>query len=42
MTAEECSRCRESRSPAIEHHDDERGRFVLCWLCDEEVGGVGL
>ena len=37
MEPEQCSRCGERRSPAIEHHDDEGERFVLCWVCDSEV-----
>ena len=40
MTAEECSICGETRSPAIEEHDDERGRFVLCWECHDIGRGV--
>ena len=42
MEAEECSICGGSRSPAIEVHDDDGERFVVCWECHDTGRGAGL
>jgi len=35
MNAEECDKCGEARSPAIEHFGENGERYVLCYRCDD-------